>query len=247
MNDVNTCLHGDSVAWMAGVTDPFADLVIADPPFNINFPYDSYNDRLPEDVYLDWSRQWIKLASALMVGDGNLLICMGDEHVSDLDVICRKELGLHRLNWMIWHYKFGQSGKLDSRRKFTRSKTHILRFGKIENPYFNAAAVAVPSDRQRLYSDKRADPRGKCPDDVFIHKRVCGTHHERFPGIATQMPVALLRPWVKAMCKPGGFVFDPFPGSGSSLDAAKREGCQFLGVELSRTYTDRILDRLSRI
>ncbi|MDP6583256.1 MAG: site-specific DNA-methyltransferase [Anaerolineales bacterium] len=230
---------------MRNVSQPFADLIIADPPFNIGFEYDSYDDDKPVNDYLDWSRQWIAEAKRLLQPGGNLLVCMGDEHVSDIDVICRQSLSLTRMNWIIWHYNFGQSGTLDTRKRFTRSKTHILRYVRDSKPYFDAAAVAVQSDRQKLYNDRRADPRGKCPDDVFRYKRIAGTHTERVQGIKTQMPVELLRIWVNAMCKPNGTVFDPFPGSGASLVAAKLEKRKHLGVELSKDYTNAILKRLS--
>ena len=244
---MNTCIQGDSLEWMMAKSKPFADMIIADPPFNIGLEYDSYNDDRPDDDYMHWCACWIQQCKRLLLPHGNLLICMDDKHISDIDTMCRKSIGLNRVNWMIWHYKFGQSGVLDKRRRFTKSKTHILRFVKSKKFYFNAAAVAVPSDRQKRYNDKRADPRGKCPDDVFIYKRIAGTHHERVKGIKTQMPVPLIESWIKAMCKPRGVVFDPFPGSGASLIAAKRLGYKYLGVELSKCYTRTILNRLAKI
>jgi DNA modification methylase len=247
ISPIDTCINGDCLKWMRTINTPFADLIIADPPFNIGYQYDAYDDSRPPSDYLEWCTEWISQCKKLLNDSGNILICMGDEYVSDIDIICRHKLGLTRVNWVIWHYKFGQSGKLDTRNHFTRSKTHILRYVKSKKFYFNAAAVAVPSDRQRLYNDKRADPRGKCPDDVFIYKRIAGTHLERVKGIATQMPVQLLRIWIKAMCRPDGIVFDPFPGSGSSLIAAKYEKRHFLGVELSSKYYTEIIKRLSQL
>jgi len=225
----------------------FANLIIADPPFNIGYKYDIYNDKRDYSEYMKWTYDWINECKRILHDDGNMLICMGDEYVSDIDVMCRKDIGLKRIEWMIWHYKFGQSGKLDQRRKFTRSKTHILRLCKNDKPYFNAPAVAIPSDRLKKYSDNRADKRGKCPDDVFIYKRIAGTHNERVEGVKTQMPVALLEIWIKSMCKPNGIVFDPFPGSGASLVAAKKLGYDFMGVELSNHYTDIINKRLTLV
>jgi len=244
--EINKCINGNSLEWMKTIDKPFADLIIADPPFNIDFKYDSYNDNRPDDDFLAWSEEWIYEAFRLLKSGGNMLIFMGDEYISDIDTICRKKLEMKRLEWLIWHYKFGQSGKLDNRKKFTRSKTHGLRFGKDKKCYFDPISVATPSDRQLLYNDKRADPRGKCPDDVFSFKRIAGTHKERVKGVPTQMPVKLVRIWVKAMCKPGGLVFDPFAGSGSSLMAAKLESRNFLGVELSEECTKIINDRLSK-
>lgn len=241
---MNTCINDDCLNWMRGVSDPFADLIMADPPFNIGFEYDSYCDSRDTDDYLWWCREWITQCIKLLKPDGNMLICMGDEHVSDIDCLC-KSLGLVRNNWIIWQYSFGVSGTLNTRKRFTRSKTHILRFARKPTAYFNAIAVAEPSDRLTKYHDKRADPRGKCPNDVFVYNRISGTHKSRVRGIPTQMPIALIKTWIKAMCPPNGIVFDPFAGSGATLLAAKELGFNYLGIEISCNYHKIILDRLA--
>jgi DNA modification methylase len=52
----------------------------------------------------------------------------------------------------------------------------------------------------------------------------------------TQKPVECLTPIIKALCKPGGLVLDPFCGSGSTLVAARDAGCGFLGIELNEGH-----------
>lgn len=52
----------------------------------------------------------------------------------------------------------------------------------------------------------------------------------------TQKPVAILHPLIEAFCPQGGLVLDPFCGSGSTLVAARDAGCDFVGIELDRTY-----------
>jgi DNA modification methylase len=60
----------------------------------------------------------------------------------------------------------------------------------------------------------------------------------------TEKPVPCLTPIVRAFCKPGGLVLDPFCGSGSTLVAARDAGCAYLGIELDaghhRTATERL-------
>jgi len=52
----------------------------------------------------------------------------------------------------------------------------------------------------------------------------------------TQKPLEALQPLVRAFCPEGGLVLDPFCGSGSSLEAARREGRDFLGIELDHGH-----------
>ncbi|BCH14979.1 DNA methyltransferase [Mesorhizobium sp. L-2-11] len=52
----------------------------------------------------------------------------------------------------------------------------------------------------------------------------------------TQKPVAILKPLIEAFCPQGGLVLDPFCGSGSTLVAACEVDCDYVGIELDRTY-----------
>jgi len=48
----------DCIAGMKKLDDGSVDLVFADPPFNIGYDYDVYDDKLEGEHYLDWSREW---------------------------------------------------------------------------------------------------------------------------------------------------------------------------------------------
>ncbi len=48
----------DCLAGMKQLDAGLVDLAFADPPFNIGYEYDSYDDRLESEKYLDWCRQW---------------------------------------------------------------------------------------------------------------------------------------------------------------------------------------------
>jgi len=55
----NRILCGDCVEILRSATEPFADLVFADPPFNIGYKYDKYHDKKASEKYLAWTRDWI--------------------------------------------------------------------------------------------------------------------------------------------------------------------------------------------
>lgn len=54
----------------------------------------------------------------------------------------------------------------------------------------------------------------------------------------TVKPVQLMRHLVRMVCKEGGIVFDPFSGSGTTLVAAIKENCRFLGCEITPDYAE---------
>src|SRR5699024_10915198 len=59
------------------------------------------------------------------------------------------------------------------------------------------------------------------------------THGNNHP---TVKPTDLMAWLVRLITPEGGTVLDPFAGSGSTLEAAKREGFGFIGVELTGEY-----------
>lgn len=58
---LNTLHLGDSIQLLQSLPDDArADLVFADPPYNIGFSYDVYDDNRSDDEYLNWSRKWME-------------------------------------------------------------------------------------------------------------------------------------------------------------------------------------------
>jgi site-specific DNA-methyltransferase (adenine-specific) len=161
---------------------------------------------------------------------------------------------------VIWYYTFGVNCKY----KFSRSHTHLFHFVKDpKNFTFNNKDIRVPSARQLVYADSRADSNGRLPDDTWILRpqdapqsfkskedvwhipRVCGTFKERAGWHGCQMPEQLLGRIIKASSNPGETVLDPFGGSGTTLAVAKKLGRHYIGFELSKNYAKKIEARLN--
>lgn len=62
---------------------------------------------------------------------------------------------------------------------------------------------------------------------------------------ATVKPLALMRWLVRLVTPPGGFVLDPFAGSGTTGCACALEGFHFGGVELDEVHTRLAMDRIA--
>jgi site-specific DNA-methyltransferase (adenine-specific) len=176
--------------------------------------------------------------------DGSFYIAIGDDYAAYVKVIA-DELGLFMRNWIIWHYTFGQQAK----NKFARSHTHIFYFVKDKKNFtFNDYAVRVPSDRQLIYNDRRANPIGKMPNDVWTDfSRVCGTFKERAGWHPCQMPEKLLKRIISVSSRPGNCVLDPFSGSGTTASAAKQLGRIYVGIDISETYVENARIRLAEL
>ena len=241
---LNRIICGDCMEVLSQVGEPFADLIFADPPFNIGYKYDKYYDKVKKKNYIAWTKEWMTVCKSVLNPHGSFYIAIGDEYAANVKII-GDEIGLVMRNWIIWHYTFGQQTK----NKFARAHTHIFYFvNDPKNFTFNDYAVRVPSDRQLIYNDRRANPAGKMPDDVWDgDSRVCGTFKERAGWHPCQMPESLLKRIVAASSKPGDCVLDPFSGSGTTAAAAYQTARDYVGVEISETYVKKTIERLAEL
>jgi len=241
---VNKIICGDCIEVLGKVKEPFADLIFADPPFNIGYKYDKYHDKRKRQSYIEWTKEWMTACKKVLKPQRAFYIAIGDEYAANVKVIA-DDLGLFMRNWLIWHYTFGQQMK----NKFARSHTHIFYFvNDKKNFTFNDAAVRVPSDRQLIYNDKRANPAGKMPDDVWNgYPRVCGTFKEREGWHPCQMPENLLKRIITVSSNPGDCVLDPFSGSGTTAAAAYQLGRNYVGIEISGQYVENTNKRLAEL
>ncbi|MBT6155832.1 MAG: site-specific DNA-methyltransferase [Planctomycetaceae bacterium] len=258
---LNRIHQTDCIKGMGKLPDGSVDLAFADPPFNIGYEYDEYDDRREADEYLDWSKQWLTEVTRVLKPDGTFWLAIGDEYAAELKVMMTRELGLTCRSWVIWYYTFG----VNCKNKFSRSHAHLFHMVKDEKNFtFNAddPAIRIPSARQLVYGDKRANPKGRLPDDTWILRpqdipesfgpdedtwyfpRVNGTFKERKGWHGCQMPEQLLGRIIRACSNPNEIVLDPFTGSGTTLAVAKKLDRQFVGYELSKEYAANAKSRL---
>jgi len=261
----NQIYAGNCIKKLSQVTAGSVDLVFADPPFNIGYEYDVYDDRKTRKDYVAWSQEWMKGVFRCLKSSGTFWLAIGDEFAADLKVLAQNEIGFHCRSWVIWYYMFG----VNCVNGFSRSHTHLLHFVKDPDDFvFNAQhpAVRVPSARQLVYADRRANPNGRLPDNTWIFRpqdapeggfsqghdtwyfpRVAGTFKEREGFHGCQMPEQLLGRIVRVSSNPLDVVLDPFAGSGTTLAVAKKLGRQWMGFELSGNYVKWIKERMKSI
>lgn len=253
--------QGDCIAGMQSLPDQSVHLAFADPPFNIGYHYDQYNDRRAHDEYLAWNEQWIRQVYRVLKPNGTFWLAIGDEYAAELKVLSQ-QVGFFCRNWVIWYYTFG----VHCKQKFTRSHAHLFYFVKDPAEFtFNFADIAVPSARQLVYNDARANPQGRSPDDTWILRpqdcpqgfqpdedtwyfpRVNGTFKERAGFHGCQMPEQLLGRIIRTSSNPGEIVMDPFSGSATTVVVAKKLRRKFLGFELSSDYVAQGQKRLDKV
>ncbi|MBI1189415.1 MAG: site-specific DNA-methyltransferase [Tepidisphaera sp.] len=239
------------------------DLVFADPPFNWNRAYDKWDDSMPREDYLQFTREWLNLCRAALRPGGAFWINIPDDTAAEIVMHLKTDAGpgqpaLEMENWCIWHYRFGQNTKA----RFINSKVHALYFvkpgGFNENQpggrTWRPERVLEASDRATTYFDPRTlskkdgMPSGKrVPMDVWYGQywgRIQGNNKERRPGHDNQLPEVYLARVILSCSNPGDLVLDPFLGSGTTGVIARALGRRFIGCEYSKDNAGRAFDRM---
>jgi len=107
-------------------------------------------------------------------------------------------------------------------------------------------SIYVPSARQEKYGDKRANPKGKMPSNLWEFPRVCGTFKEKRAWHETQHPEALIKRIILGHSKPGDTVLDAFIGSGTTAIVCNELGNRnCVGIDQSQFYLDKIQEELN--
>ena len=254
--------HGDCKQVLPEkVFDGSARLAILDPPYNMGKDYEAHKDKMKVPDYLMWLQDRVLRVKKALSEFGSMWIFINDGLVSEVDMQV-KALGFHKRAHVIWYYTFGVNHKS----QFTPSHTHLLYYSCSRSQWtFNPDPVMHPSARQIKYKDKRANPKGRLPDntwvlfpeqlpegfdpmgDTWLESRVCGTFHEREKHSPNQIPVPIMSRIVLACSNKGDLVIDPFMGSGSAGVACKMHGRAYVGCDVSATCVEQSARRINDV
>lgn len=179
MLDKNKVYCKDVIKGLNKIEDNTVDIIIADPPYNIdkNFKKSDYNKKEIED-YVNWCQKWIDECSRVLKNTGSLFIYGFSEILSHISANINLK---HR--WLVWHY----TNKTVPRLKFWQRSHESILCCWIDNPIFNRDKIRVPyteafkegsagktrAETEGRYSSGeektkyKAHPEGALPRDVI--------------------------------------------------------------------------------
>jgi len=237
---ISKTICGDCLSIFRGL--PKAKMVFADPPDNLGMKYNGYKDKISPEEYFIWM---IRLIDIILCGKNSPDIFWLSYYHKYQSIIFRHTISpcinINKIEWrqFIWRFTFGQHRHTDCGNGYRP----IMRWMK-KNAIIYPDAIRVPSARQKIYNDKRANPKGKVPDDVWDFSRVCGTFNEKRKWHPTQHPEALMERIIRFSCIPGDLVVDLFSGTGTTQRVCKRLNIDCIGIDISKLYCDKIRKEL---
>ena len=220
-----------------------ADLVIADPPFNLDKEFDKDWEK---EEYYRWCDQWIAESWGHLTPKGSFFLMTIQEHVGEMMRLMGK-WGTFK-NLIIWH-----NSSMPVKNRFCIGYQPILWYVADAKDYtFNYGAEQRHSTTVLPWGRKNTAHSIKdIWDDIPFVSGGCIASKEAIfrPGTKkkahpTQMPLKLAERMIKYCSNPGDTVLDPFAGSGTTLVAARSLGRNAIGVEECEKYCHLTIDRL---
>jgi DNA modification methylase len=246
---IDHILQGNCLEILPGLPEGTADLVFADPPYNLQLSQSLYRpnmtrvegvdeawDRFPDfEAYDAFTRDWLLACRRLLKPDGSLWVIGTYHNIFRVGRIMQ-DLGFWFLNDVVW-VKTNPMPNFRGVRFTNAHETLIWAARDRQSRYtFNYHAMKSFNGDVQMRSD-------------WVLPICSGSERLKLDGSRahpTQKPEALLYRVLLASTQPDDVVLDPFFGTGTTGVVAKRLGRHWLGIEQNPDYVALAQARINR-
>ncbi|MCD6512456.1 MAG: site-specific DNA-methyltransferase [Thermoplasmata archaeon] len=223
------------------------DLIVTSPPYNVDIHYNSFQDDIPYEKYLEFTEKWLRKAYSLMKPDGRMCLNIpldkskgrkgaGFQTVyADIVNIARK-VGWKYFSTIIWN-----EGNISRR-------TAWGSWLSARAPY-----VIAPVEVIIIFYKERWQKIRNGKSDITRNEFMEWTNglwtfsgeSKKKVGHPAPFPVELPKRCIKLFSFVGDTVLDPFLGSGSTLIACALLNRKGVGVDIDENYCKLAKKRLT--
>ena len=246
---IDRTILGDFFEVIPHLPSGFVDLLIVDPPYNLDRDFNGRKfKKTTDDLYFEYTESWVEKIAPLLKPNASIYVCCDWQSSSIIKSVLKKHFIIQ--NRITWQRDKGR-GALSN---WKNGMEDIWFATNSKNYTFNVEDVMV---RRKVITPYRVDGKPKDWEETSIGN-FRNTYPSNFWGAIsipywsmpentahpTQKPEKLLAKLILASSNPGDVVFDPFLGSGSTSVTAKKLNRHFVGVEMNEQYCVWIEKRL---
>lgn len=263
-NTSHALIIGDSLEVMKYFPEDSINLIITDPPYNVDLDYGPYyKDRKKKEEFFSECHLWLEQCVRILNETGSFYLISYPEINARLLPFIEDNLKLKFRRWITWHYPTNIG---HSKKNFTRSQRSILFFTKSNDYTFNRQHIIqhyknpeVGKIKERIKggSNGRASydllrfldlvELGKGMIDILDINLLKNVSKDRFNNKhPCQLPFSLLRILVNVSSNEGDILLDPFAGTFTLSAIASELGRNSVGIEINPDYVSLGLERLRK-
>lgn len=248
--DENKIILGDCTKILKQLPDKSADLIFADPPYNLQLQKDLFrhNGKKFEGVEDEWDKfesfgkydefcfEWLKECRRVLKDEGTIWVIGSFHNIFRIGKIIQ-DLGYWILNDVVW-VKTNPVPNFKGTR-FNNAHETLIWASKSKNSRytFNYKTMKAYNCDRQMRSDWNIPV-------VSGNSRIKDEKGNK--AHSTQKPNSLLYRIILATTKKGDLILDPFMGSGTTGAIAKMLRRNFMGIEKERKYKKIATDRIKK-
>lgn len=246
----NQIIRQDLFACLDFLPTHFIDLLIIDPPYNLDKTFGGNKFAKSSAVaYEGWLDSWLGKLTRCLKPTASLYVCCDWQSSKAVQTVLEEHFTIR--NRITWEREKGRGAKANWKNcaediwfctvsadyYFDVEAVKLKR--KVLAPYRTAAGA--PKDWQET---EQGNYRLTHPSNLWTDISIPFWSMPENTDHPTQKPEKLIAKLILASSKPGDFVFDPFAGSGTTCVVAKKLGRTFAGVEQEAAYCQMAVKRL---
>ena len=238
---INKTILGDCLKVMPMLPESFIDLLIADPPYNLNKDFHGRKFKQTSDeAYEEYTEIWVKAVLPHLKDDATIYVCC--DWASSPTVVRVLKKYFYIQNRITWQREKGRGALTNWKNAMediwfaTNSKKYTFNADDVKIRRKVIAPYKVEGKPKDWEETAEGNFRNTYPSNLWDDISVPYWSMPENTAHPTQKPEKLLAKLILASSNAGDIVFDPFLGSGSTSVTAKKLDRQYVGIEVNPQY-----------
>ncbi len=232
---------GDTFNTIKLLPECFVDLLIADPPYNLDKSFDGKKfKKTSSEAYAEYTEKWISLILPLLKPNASIYVCCDWQSSIVIGSILKKYFYVR--NRITWQREKGRGALKNWKNGMediwfaTMSKNYTFNVDNVKVRRKVIAPYKIDGKPKDWEKTENGNFRNTYPSNFWDDISIPYWSMPENTAHPTQKPEKLLAKLILASSNTGNVVFDPFLGSGSTSVTAKKLKRHFCGIEQNEMY-----------
>lgn len=238
---LNKTILGDCLEVIPFLPESFIDLLIVDPPYNLDKDFHGKKfKKTSDDVYEEYTETWVKAILPHLKKEATIYVCCDWVSSPSIGRVLKKYF--HIQNRITWQREKGRGALTNWKNGMediwfaTNSKNYTFNVEDVKVRRKVIAPYKVDGKPKDWEETAEGNFRNTYPSNFWDDISIPYWSMPENTAHPTQKPEKLLAKLILASSNAGDVVFDPFLGSGSTSVTAKKLGRKYVGIEMNPQY-----------
>lgn len=238
---IDKTINGDTFEVLSLLPKNSIDLLIVDPPYNLDKNYNGNKfKKTSDDLYEEYTEKWISLVKPLLKENATIYVCCDWKSSIIIANILKDHFYIQ--NRITWQREKGRGALTNWKNGMediwfaTNSKTYTFNVEDVKIRRRVLATYKVDGIPKDWEETKQGNFRNTYPSNFWDDISIPYWSMPENTSHPTQKPEKLLAKLILASSNKGDVILDPFLGSGTTSVTAKKLGRHYIGIEQNEQY-----------